>query len=186
MSTSFTPYIVRLSTLLWFGSCNHSILACFLWSKNRKHSSSNHGLCCFNSQRPRLPLPEVLISSWMFYQALNMSSLLFKFSRTAVLFEILTWYGFLTSSSLIFLRLNVSTSNRCFLFTYCQSFPNFCNHQTVLSITVSSSERSYIEYTGIPSAIYQYVVNLVFSVPMRRCPGLFMNVSVREHRSLNT
>jgi len=30
MSTSFTFYIVRLSMLLWFGSCNHCILACFL------------------------------------------------------------------------------------------------------------------------------------------------------------
>ena len=30
MSTSFTSYIVRLSVLLWFGSCNHCILACFL------------------------------------------------------------------------------------------------------------------------------------------------------------
>jgi len=30
MSTSFTSYIVRLSMLLWPGSCNQCILACFL------------------------------------------------------------------------------------------------------------------------------------------------------------
>jgi len=28
---------------------NHCNLACFLWSNIFKHSSSNHGLCCFNS-----------------------------------------------------------------------------------------------------------------------------------------
>jgi len=30
----------------------------------------------------------------------------------------------------------------------------------VISITVSSSERSYIEYTRMPFPIYQYVINL--------------------------
>jgi hypothetical protein len=34
--------LLRLSTLLWFGSCSHCILSCFLWSKKPKHSSSNH------------------------------------------------------------------------------------------------------------------------------------------------
>jgi len=33
---------------------NHCSSACFLWSKKYKHSSSNHGLCCFSSYRPRL------------------------------------------------------------------------------------------------------------------------------------
>jgi len=49
VSTSFTSYIFRLSTLLWFGSCNHFTVACFLSSRKPKHSSSNHGLCFFNS-----------------------------------------------------------------------------------------------------------------------------------------
>ena len=49
-----------LFTLLWLGTCIHCILACFLWSKKPKHSPSNHGLCCFNSYRPRLSLAKVL------------------------------------------------------------------------------------------------------------------------------
>ena len=61
--------LFRLSILLWFGSCNHHILACFLWSTKPKHSS-HHGLSCFNSYRPWLSLPEVLIFSLMFTQAL--------------------------------------------------------------------------------------------------------------------
>ena len=54
MSTGFTFTLFRLMTLLWFGYCNHCILARFLWSKSHEHSSSNHGLCCFNSYRHRL------------------------------------------------------------------------------------------------------------------------------------
>jgi hypothetical protein len=37
----------RLSPLIWFGFCNHCNLACFHWSINFEHSSSNHGLLCF-------------------------------------------------------------------------------------------------------------------------------------------
>jgi len=43
MSTNFTYYIVEVSTLLWFGSCNHYISACLLGSKTFENSSSNHG-----------------------------------------------------------------------------------------------------------------------------------------------
>jgi len=35
----------------------------------------------------------------------------------------------------------------------------------------------------MPSPIYQYVVNLVMSLPIRRSPCALMNVSVREHRT---
>ena len=70
----------RLSTLLWFGSCNHCISACFLWSENLQHSSSNHGLCCFSSYRPTLCLAGVLICSLMSSQPLFMSLLSFNFS----------------------------------------------------------------------------------------------------------
>jgi len=73
------------SRMLWFGSCNHYILTCFLWSKNRKHSSPSHGLCCFNSYRTRLSLAEVLMFSLMFSQAQFMSSLSLKFSKAAKL-----------------------------------------------------------------------------------------------------
>jgi len=48
--------LFRLSAFFWFGFCNHCILAWFLWSKKSKHSSSNHGLWCFNSYRTRLSL----------------------------------------------------------------------------------------------------------------------------------
>ena len=36
----------------------------------------------------------------------------------------------------------------------------------------------------MPSPIYQYVVNLVVSLAIRRGPGVFVNVPVREHRAL--
>jgi hypothetical protein len=66
MSTSFTFYIVRLSMLLWFGSCNHCILGCFLWSTKHQHFSSNLGLCCLNSYRPGFSLAGVLMFSLTF------------------------------------------------------------------------------------------------------------------------
>jgi len=37
----------------------------------------------------------------------------------------------------------------------------------------------------MPSPIYQYVINLVVSLPIRRGSGVLMNVSVQEHRALN-
>jgi hypothetical protein len=42
-------------------------------------------------------------------------------------------------------------------------------------------ERSHIEYTGMPSPIHQYVIDLIVSLPIRRGPDVFMNVSVRKH-----
>ena len=104
--------LFRLSTVLWLGSCIHCILACILWSKIPNHSSSNHGLCCFSSCRPRLSLAEVLIFSVMFSQSLFISPRHHvKFSKAANLFVISIWYCFLTFSSFSFLRLNLSPSN---------------------------------------------------------------------------
>jgi hypothetical protein len=57
-------------------------------------------------------------------------------------------------------------------------FPYLRNHQIVISITVSSPHRSYIEYTRMPAPVYQYMINLVVSLPIR-------NISVREHGALN-
>jgi len=37
----------------------------------------------------------------------------------------------------------------------------------------------------MPSPVYQYVINLVVSVRIRRGAGVLINVSVREHRALN-
>jgi len=55
----------------------------------------------------------------------------------------------------------------------------------VFGITVSFPERSYIEYTRMSSSIYQYVIKLVVSLPIRRGPGVLTNVSVWEHHALN-
>ena len=74
---------------------------------------------------------------------------------------------------------------QCCSITYCQTFHNFCNHQTVIGIIVSHPERSYKEYTRMASHVYQYVINLVVSLPIRRGPGVLINVSVWEHRGLN-
>ena len=52
------------------------------------------------------------------------------------------------------------------LFIYCKSFHNFCNHQIVASYTVGPPERSYIEYTRTSSPVYQYVIDLVVSLPI--------------------
>ena len=105
--------LVRLPTSLWFGSFHHWILACFVWSKNHKQSSSNRNICCLNSYRSRLSLGDVLIFSLMFSQVVFMSSLSLKLSKAASLFVISIWFCFLTSSSLSFLRLNLSTLNFC-------------------------------------------------------------------------
>jgi len=67
----------------------------------------------------------------------------------------------------------------------CQSFPCFCNYQIVISIAISCPDTSYM-YARIPSPFYQYVINLVVNLPIRRGPGVLMNVSVREHCAFNT
>ena len=64
-------------------------------------------------------------------------------------------------------------------------FPQLCNHQIVICITISSPKTSHIQYTRMPSPTYQYVVNLVVSLTIRGGPGVFMNVPVREHPTLN-
>jgi hypothetical protein len=113
MFAGFIFALLRLSTMFWCGWCNHCILARFLWCKNHEHSSSNRG--SFASIRTdRDPLADVSIFCLMFSQALFMSSLSLNFSKAANLCEILTWYYFLTSSSVSYLRLNLSTSNFSF------------------------------------------------------------------------
>jgi hypothetical protein len=68
------------------------------------------------------------------------------------------------------------------LFTYCQSFPNFCKHRIVISITVISHER--FEYTRMPSHICQCVISVVI-LHIRRGTGLFMKFSVGTHCVFN-
>jgi len=55
----------------------------------------------------------------------------------------------------------------------------------VISITVSSPARSFIEYTHMPSPVYQYVISLIVSLPISRGPDVLMNVFVLEHRVLD-
>jgi len=64
-----------------------------------------------------------------------MSSLTLQISKSTNLSEILLCYCFKTSSSFSFLRLNFKFLY-C-LFTYGKYFPNFCDHQIVISITLS-------------------------------------------------
>lgn len=71
--------------------------------------------------------------SLMFTQAL--SSQLFKFSQTANLNKILNTHCFLTSSSLSYLRSNISHQTSVLLAYLMPIFPQLCNNQTVLSIS---------------------------------------------------
>jgi hypothetical protein len=68
-----------------------------------------------------------------------------------------------------------------YLLTNCQSLPNFCHHQIMVSITICSPERLDIMHTWMPSPIYQNMVNLVVHLSIRRRPSEFMNVMVWEH-----
>jgi hypothetical protein len=61
-------------------------------------------------------------------------------------------------------------------FAHCHSLPNLCNYQTVVSITISPSERSDIKYTWMPSPVYQSMIVLVMGLSLRRGPGVLMNV----------
>ena len=114
--------LFKLPTLLWLESCIHCILAWFLWSKIPKHSWSNHGLCYFNSCRPRLYLDVVLIFSLIFSQALFISSPSLNFFNAANLFVISIWYFFLTSSSFSFLKLNLPHQTSVLLIYLLQIF----------------------------------------------------------------
>ena len=51
----------------------------------------------------------------------------------------------------------------------------------VISVIVSFPEKSYFEYTLMPSPIYQHVINLVIFFHIRRGPRLFINISAQEH-----
>jgi hypothetical protein len=110
MSTSFTFHIVRIINIatVWILYPLH--LACFLWSIKRTYSSSNRGLCCFNSHRTRLRfsggsdnLFSVLPSP---IYVLTITQVL---SKTTNLSDTLI----LNSGSFSFPKSNLSTSNLC-------------------------------------------------------------------------
>jgi len=68
-------------------------------------------------------------------------------SKASNVCDNLIYYSFPTFSSLSFLSLNPLIKLLCYLFTYCLCFPNFCNHQIVIDMTIISPKRSCIEYT---------------------------------------
>jgi hypothetical protein len=55
----------------------------------------------------------------------------------------------------------------------------------MVSITVCPPERSDIKYTGMPSPVYQNMINLIVSLSIRRCPSKFMNDTPWEHRTFD-
>ena len=104
MSVSFMPYMIQIIciVLAWIIYPLHFSL--LLLIKKPKHSSSNHGLCCFNSCTHILPLAKVYTFSLMFSQALFMSPSSLKFSKAANLFVISISYCLINSGSCSFLR----------------------------------------------------------------------------------
>jgi hypothetical protein len=71
------------------------------------------------------------------------------------------------------------------LLTHCQSLPNFCHNQIMVSVTICFPERSDIKYTWIPSPVYQNMVNLVVRLSVRRCTSEFIDVTMREYRTFD-
>ena len=47
--------------LIWHGSCNQSYLFCFLSYRNFQQYPSNYSLCCFHSHWPTLPSVDILV-----------------------------------------------------------------------------------------------------------------------------
>jgi hypothetical protein len=60
------------------------------------------------------------------------------------------------------------------------SFPTFYNHHTMLIITVSSAEKSHNTHTWMPFPVYQNVINLIVSFPIRTNQSVF-ECSSQEH-----
>jgi len=50
----------------------------------------------------------------------------------------------------------------------------FANHRAAIGITFGSPDRLYIKYIRILSPIYQYVIDLVMSIPIRKVPDVLM------------
>jgi len=59
-----------------------------------------------------------------------------------------------------------------------------CNHQIIVSITVTSSKISDMNYNSMQPFIYQYVMNLVVFFH-KGIPSLFINVAMWEHCTLD-
>jgi hypothetical protein len=64
----------------------------------------------------------------------------------------------------------------CCSSTYQQSFPDFCNHQTITSITAPLKDHtpSILECNFLPISML-----LLVNLPIRKCPYVFTNVLVQ-------
>ena len=141
--------LFRSPTLLWFGSYNQCILAWLLRSKNREHASSNHGLCCFSSYRPRLSLAEgfgalcnvfyVLAIIEVLQGCKPVSHLNLIFCPKLKLTKLAEFKFTSHFSAACLLRFNFSLTNAT---------------TTWWPVSVSSREKLYIQYTRMSSHIY--------------------------------
>ena len=73
----------------------------------------------------------------------------------------------------------------CCFFIFCQSFPNFCNDQLVISITVNFSDKSYVQFIRMSFPIHQYVISPVVSVHLRKALSVIRKVLMWEYLFLN-
>jgi hypothetical protein len=78
----------------------------------------------------------------------------FKFFKAENLFVIVIWYFSLTSPSLNFFYWIIRIRLVHTSLAHCQSLPNFCSYEIVVSITISPSEKSNIKHNGMPSSVY--------------------------------
>jgi hypothetical protein len=100
----------------------------------------------------------------------------YKFSRAANLFLVVTWYCYPSFNFLIFdLSIYISLTARLLTASF------FLTSASTQKWSVSHSERSGIKYTGMPSPVYQNVINFVVHLSLKTGPSVFMNVAMRQH-----
>jgi hypothetical protein len=94
-----------------------------------------------------------------------------KLAKAANLLEILSWYCS-PNFHLIHLAAQVSVHTKlmCCLFTYQQSLTNFCNHQSLISSTISS-QKDWM--SGVNEChLLLSTINLILSLPIGRVTGV--------------
>jgi len=160
--------ILCLYTLVGLTQLHHYVSMFTDLSEVIAKASEFYKIKCFSQNSPALS-----VTIW---------GIIFKFSKAANLFETLNWNCFLTSSSLSYLRLNLSTLNACIASLLTTNLsPTFGNTKQWSLSHSAPPERWHIAYTRMQSPIYQYVINLVVSLSIRRGPGQVMNVWVSEY-----
>jgi hypothetical protein len=173
---AFHLTLLKLSSFISLGSCNHCHLAHFLQSTSSENSSwfmmllfTITGILFgrnFDVLSNSVPCPtDVPIT--------------YKFSTAANLFVIVTWYCSLLLHSFNFLRLilHIHFCAAHFLIT----------SLSLIFATINSGQYHKqplwkIEHQVYltPSPIYKDAINLVVHLSLRRGPGVFMNTPVRS------